>query len=78
MVQPDIDANKIIFKKSIEIGQPLTVYIKNQEICQKFSTQVGLPITDTEMHMNGTKVAIQYGTQYKNDWKAWNHITNKK
>jgi len=53
--QPNIDADKIIFEKGIEAGQPLAVYIEKQEICQKFSIRAGLPITDTEMHMTGKK-----------------------
>ena len=77
IVQPDIDANKIIFKKGIETGQPFAVYIEKQEICQKFSIQAGLPITNTEMHMTGTKAAIQCGPHFKDDWKSWSRIANK-
>ena len=76
-VQPDINANKIIFEKGIETRQPLTVYIEKQEICQKFSIQAGLPITNMEMHMTRTKAAIQCGTHFKDNWEAWNRIANK-
>jgi hypothetical protein len=44
--QPDLDDNMTDFHSGINSGLPLAIYTRNQEKCQIFATNAGVPISN--------------------------------
>ncbi len=59
--QPDLDDNMTDFHSGIDSGLPLAIYMRNQEKCQVFAADIGVPISDKTMVTTGTKHALACG-----------------
>ena len=68
--KPDIDDNIVGFHTGIDSHLPLAVYTCNQEKCQTFAFDAGIPISESTMVLTGTKAAINCGGM-ELAWREW-------
>jgi hypothetical protein len=70
--QPDLGDKVTDFKQGIDPNLPLAIYMLNQEKCQTFVQDAGMPISKEMMVTTGTKHALNCGNM-THTWQEWKH-----
>ena len=73
--QAKVDANLDTFNNPINASRILAVYIRKQEICQKFAVEANVPITKATMVTMGTKHTVATGSM-DDVWRGWMWLPN--